>query len=202
MYNEAIELIKSAIGKDDADERRADVERAIKDIERAVATTKKDNEDEITRINGESKGYRLKKKENASIISERDEKILEMQEVIDELKQDNSLETITQERDDLKIYKESNLKRVRQDFINDHKSLKDHKDYDKLKDRLVLPESDNGEMDFEKISDEDIEKNQVSIQDARSYGLFGNIKSDKTFHSEAVLKSGEDEGYFQDEDFN
>ena len=198
MYKEAIESILSAIGIEDAEDRQGKVGRAIKDIESVVADLKTD----IESVNLESKTRKLKIRDLKIDLETANDKVETKESEIETLKGDSSLTDITKELDVLKVYKEKTLGRNRLDFINEFKLIKDHNDYERLPEKLVVPDSDNGEVDCTKASDEEIEKNQEMIQVARSHGLFGNIKSDKTFHGETVLKSDKDDGYFQDEDFN
>ena len=198
MYKEAIESILSAIGIEDTEDRQGKVGRAVKDIESVVADLKSD----IESVNLESKNRKLKIRDLQSDLETANDKVETKESEIETLKGDSSLTDITKELDVLKVYKEKTLGRNRLDFINEFKLIKDHNDYERLPEKLAVPDSENGEVDWTKASDEEIEKNQEMIQVARSHGLFENIKSDKTFHGETVLKSDKDEGYFQDKDFN
>ena len=179
MYKEAVEVLRKSVSIEDATERQDAVGRAIKDIDRVVADYKSD----IESVNTESKTRKLK-------IRDLEGKLEKVNDENERLKSDNSLGDITEERDALKTFKESALGRYREDFISAHKSLKDHKDYDKIKGKLTIPDSDNGEVDWKKLSNEEVEKNQEVITVAKGYGLFSQTgKPDTTHHGDAEVKS-------------
>lgn len=167
-FKEAVDSIRDAVGVDNAEERQDKVNRAIRDMERVES----DYAHDLKTVTVESMKRKDDKISLKRTIEEKDDEITEVNKKLDIAKDDNSLTDITSERDTLLGFKTTVLERNRVDFVAGFETIKGHRDFEKVKPRLVLPDEEDGKMDFEKISDDDIEKNQVAIQDAKTYGLF------------------------------
>lgn len=116
------------------------------------------------------------------------------QKEIDSLKSDSSvekisaeLETIKKERDGLKQTVDGINKTRKERFVNSFKTYQDHADFEKIINKLKIPEKKDGEVvDWSKTPNEDIFTNIGVINDAESYGLFKEIKVPSTSKSGTV----------------
>jgi len=185
MYTEAVEAVKSAIGIEDAGDRQDKVERAMKDIGRVVANLK----DDIESVNKESKGRKLKIRDLEKDLETEKDNVVAKESEMEKLKSDSSLDEVTKERDKYKTYYDSSLESNRTKFVTDYDLLKDHNDFGKLSETLVVPEGE--EKDWSTVSDDDIQKNRDAVQVARTYGLFPEKQPEGVNKDESSIGAGE-----------
>lgn len=166
---EQLAEVREVIGVEDAEVRSEKVGRLLKEFELAYNS----REDDVSAVTAES----IKRKNRIRELESESEK---QKDKIAEYESDNSLQTITKERDDLKVKVEDYDKIRRDTFINEFKKVQTHKDFDLIKDKLILPDESNGEIDFKEASNDDVFKNQGVIQDAKGYGLFTETTKTQT----------------------
>lgn len=157
-----IEQVRSKLG----DEEIAKLNSDLKSIESGVT----DLQEDILRVNGESKERKLKIRELETSISEKDEKIQDL-----EKKTDTS--ELTKEVETLREFKSNTLKGQRDSFAAKLKTISKHPNFENVKGFFKLPDPDKeGNYNLSKLEDGDLESNLNKLNEYETAGLFGQVE--------------------------
>ncbi len=158
---ELLDQLRSQIGGEAA----AKAESALKNIERGVL----DLQEDISRVNTESKERKIKIRELESQLSEKDVEI-------EGLKKKTDTSEVEKEVASLKEFKSRTLKAQRDSFASKLETISKHPNFEKVKPFLSLPDPKDGKYDLSKMEDGDLEKNMGEIGKFEATGLFGEVK--------------------------
>ena len=176
---EKIGTIKEQLG-DDAEK----VGSILVDIERHYS----DNLDALKHANGESKERRIKLREYESQLSDYEAQV-EM------LKNDTKVKELEEQIGKLKGFQSEVFKQNREVFKTKFEKIKDHKNFEKIKDKIItIPEKD-GKYDFDSIENDTINSMLEKVNEYESIGLFESKKIDTPGGTPIAGESGSDGKY-------
>ncbi|MDZ7795533.1 MAG: hypothetical protein U5N56_00105 [Candidatus Marinimicrobia bacterium] len=157
-----LDQVRSQIG----DEAVAKVNSVLKSIESGVT----DLQDDIKRVNSESKERKLKIRELESSVQDKDVEL-------EDLKKKADTSEIEKEVDGLREFKSRTLKAQRDSFASKLENVSKHPKFEDIKDFLHLPEpGKDGKYDLSKMEDEDLEKSMDELNKFDKAGLFGKVE--------------------------
>ena len=175
-------------------------------------------QDTLARVNNESKKRREKINEltiaNEELISTKDLEIGKLNKKINALSDDNAIEKLQAEhtvkineltteheskvsdlttRNEQLLESQKQLHEVfRNEVVNDLTNLKDHPNFEKVKDKLKLPEIKEDKYDFENYSDEDMLFTKSKLSEYKGIGYFEiDGKKPDNPQTPIVTKTGE-----------
>jgi len=156
-----IEQVRSKLG----DEEVAKLNSDLKSLESGVTELQED----VERVNGESKGRKIKIRELESQLSDKDTEL-------DTLKKKTDTSELTKEVETLREFKSNTLKGQRDSFASKLKTISKHPNFENVKGFLKLPDPDkDGNYDLSKLEDGDIEHNISKLSEYEAVKLFGEV---------------------------
>jgi len=125
------------------------------------------------------------KKRKEKIRDELMPKLTQYEERIAELEKTSDKSELEAELTKLKEYKKNTLKNQRDVFSKEFEKIMKHPNFEKAKDRFVLPEKGEDDvLDFTKLKDEDLEKNMTSLNDLNSLDYFAGKDTKPIIHGD------------------
>ncbi len=159
---ELLDQVRSQIG----DEAVTKVNSILKQIESGVT----DLQEDISRVNSESKERKIKIRELESKISDKETEL-------EDLKKKADTSALEQELKVLREFKTNTLKSQRDSFASKLQTISKHPNFEKVKGFFELPEPDkDGNYDLSKLEDGDLETNITELSKFETAGLFGKIE--------------------------
>jgi chromosome segregation ATPase len=195
MGKEAISKIREALGED-----TSKVETFLKAIESDYSKFEVDLSDAtetIKHVNTESKGRKLKIRELEGNLEDKESEI-------ELLKKSDKSEEVEGLRAKLKTFEDAEAEKVKakgEAFIAKFDKLKDHADWDKAKDKFLVPKEEDGKYDWTKLDINEVAKNADKLAEYQSLGHFdiANPKSeDRSSHRSKGDVYDPYEGQFED----
>lgn len=123
-------------------------------------------------------------------LREKDREIEKLKDEAEKSKDNTAFDKIKVENEalktqvaNLKKFKDDSDKSKRDSFLSIFESIKDHKDFDKIKTSLKIPELKDEKIDWESMPPEEIASNLAEIEKSKNYGLFADIKITKASDS-------------------
>lgn len=150
-------------------------------------TVETEREDAITQSKtnaGEAGKWRKKLREKETELEN-----YKTENTSDELKTEN--ETLKAQNAELVQYKTNHIKSKTDEFSNWFGTIKEHEKFEKVKDRLVIPEPDKeGNIVFTGLKEEEITANIAAMDDLNKLEYFeSNGKSNKQFNNKMNFKN-------------
>lgn len=141
---------------------------AVKSLLKRIEAEYEDTLDNLRTANAESK----KRKE--LIRDELKPKIEQYEDEIIVLKKKANDETLKEELETLRGFKKTYLKSKRDELKTQFGKIMSHPNFEKAKDRFIIPEKADGDedYDFSKLKDDEIEKNINTLNDLNSLDYF------------------------------
>jgi len=160
--NELVAKIRTVLD----DENAAKITSILKDIESGYSSAKRDIDElkqDLHTVNNESKTRKLKIREMTEAAEGFESKIAELSK-----KAEGDPEH-QKEFERLQAFEQSQFKEARTSWVDTYKAIKDHADFEKIKDRLTIVEDDK----WDDVDDQKIAANLSKISELQGYGMFG-----------------------------
>lgn len=170
--------IKSEVDKDKLEA----ITPVLKEIEIGVVSLIENVKD----ASAESKARKLKIREMQSQINDMDVDI-------DDLRKKADTSELLAQLKELETFKAGVQEETRQSFLNRFNTVKEDPRFEKASTFLKLPEAgENGEMDFENISNEDMAHNLTELKKLDQLDYFSNEEKPREAHADQVPKGQAD----------
>ncbi|MEA2113323.1 MAG: hypothetical protein U9P63_01530 [Patescibacteria group bacterium] len=122
----------------------------------------------LKKANSESAGRRVKIGELEQVLEENKIKI-------EKLSDNTELENLKQETEKYKQKYSAYLDARKNDFVKDFETISKSKNFDKIKDKLVIPLKDE-KLNIKELNEDDLENNISKIKEYKDLGIFEDSK--------------------------
>lgn len=171
MIKEKLEQVRSQL----PDEVLSKVGSTLKVIESEAMELS----DSLKAANSESKDRKIKIRELDSKIQDFDIEKQALEAKISELNTQLKNPERDSELQNLRKYKEDNLNRQRESFINSFGEIEKHPNFEKAKGRFVIPseKDEGGGIKWDQVKPEEMEKNINTLADLNALDYFGAVRN-------------------------
>ena len=161
------EQISSKVDDDNKDK----VGSLLKDVERRYNNL----QDDVKSANSESKNRKLK-------IRELEEKLTDSEIKIEGLSNNTEFEEMKKQNENLKTFQKTVHEQERANYENNYNTFSKHASFEKIKDKIAVPEQDGDKTDFSKIDINEVIKSNQKFSEYSELGLF-ETKKNQTIHT-------------------
>jgi hypothetical protein len=162
---EVVQEIRTRLGEEELPK----VETYLKEIERNFLSVV----DDLKAANAESKSRKLK-------LRELQEQLENVQAEAEKLKDTSALDELKKENEQLKEFQKQIFNQNKEKFMKEFSEIAKHPAFEKIKDKIKLPEPDGENWKFESLTDEDVQYNLQKLNEYKELGIFETKQATKS----------------------
>lgn len=180
---ETLEQVRSQFSEEESSKYGALIKQAINEVI--------DLGSDLSAANSESKSRKLEIRETLK------PRIDELETELAEWKKKADNSAVVKERDTYKSKYTNLLAQQKSRFVSDLKSVMENEKFEKVKGRFVLPRNGEGELNFDEIEHDDLEKNISALNDLKEIDYFEDAKPSNVDGRKGTKPPTRDEEYIQ-----